>query len=91
MLQAVDFGPACPQPVTYTGVTEGVRDMHEDCLYLNVYAPTVSVSHLVQCWFCVDESSFVFLIFCIQNGVYKINESIFVYSNEIVIVVVDLD
>lgn len=44
LLQAVDFGPACPQPVEYTGATKGVRDMDEDCLYLNVYSPTVSTS-----------------------------------------------
>ncbi|XP_044315331.1 acetylcholinesterase [Drosophila rhopaloa] len=39
LLQAVDFGPACPQPVRYTGATKGVMDMDEDCLYLNVYSP----------------------------------------------------
>lgn len=39
LLQAVDFGPACPQPVRYTGATKGIRDMDEDCLYLNVYSP----------------------------------------------------
>lgn len=43
LLQAVDFGPACPQPIIYTGATKGVRDMDEDCLYLNIYAPTVSL------------------------------------------------
>ncbi|KAL5282201.1 Gli family protein [Megaselia abdita] len=40
LLQAVDFGPACPQPVKYTGATKGIRDMDEDCLYLNIYTPT---------------------------------------------------
>lgn len=39
LMQAVDFGPACPQPVRYTGATKGIRDMDEDCLYLNVYSP----------------------------------------------------
>ncbi|XP_073992685.1 carboxyl ester lipase-like protein Gli isoform X2 [Rhodnius prolixus] len=39
VVQAVDFGPACPQPNKYTGATKGVRDVHEDCLYLNVYTP----------------------------------------------------
>ncbi|KRG02818.1 acetylcholinesterase [Drosophila mojavensis] len=39
LLQAVDFGPACPQPVRFTGATKGVMDMDEDCLYLNVYSP----------------------------------------------------
>ncbi|XP_039288226.1 neuroligin-2 isoform X1 [Nilaparvata lugens] len=38
-LQAVDFGPACPQPNDYTGATKGIRDVHEDCLYLNIYSP----------------------------------------------------
>lgn len=40
-MQAVDFGPACPQPVEYIGLTKGIRNMHEDCLYLNIYTPTV--------------------------------------------------
>uniref|UniRef100_A0A146M8W7 Neuroligin-4, X-linked n=2 Tax=Lygus hesperus TaxID=30085 RepID=A0A146M8W7_LYGHE len=39
VLHAVDFGPACPQPNRYTGATKGIRDVHEDCLYLNVYTP----------------------------------------------------
>uniref|UniRef100_A0A1B0EU02 Carboxylesterase type B domain-containing protein n=1 Tax=Lutzomyia longipalpis TaxID=7200 RepID=A0A1B0EU02_LUTLO len=39
LMQAVDFGPACPQPVRYTGATKGIRDMDEDCLYLNVFSP----------------------------------------------------
>lgn len=39
LLQAVDFGPACPQPVIYVGATKGIRDMDEDCLYLNIYSP----------------------------------------------------
>lgn len=39
LLQATDFGPACPQPIRYTGATKGVRDMHEDCLYLNIFTP----------------------------------------------------
>ncbi|KAL1123267.1 hypothetical protein AAG570_002353 [Ranatra chinensis] len=42
MVQAVDFGPACPQPVRFTGATKGIRDMHEDCLYLNIYTPSTS-------------------------------------------------
>jgi neuroligin len=44
LLQAVDYGPACPQPVQYVGATKGVRDMDEDCLYLNVFSPNVSFS-----------------------------------------------
>lgn len=47
LIQAVDFGPACPQPVRYTGAAKGVRDMDEDCLYLNVYSRT-TVSGLAQ-------------------------------------------
>lgn len=42
LLQAVDFGPACPQPFRFTGATKGIRDVDEDCLYLNVYSPNVS-------------------------------------------------
>nr|XP_018906011.1 PREDICTED: acetylcholinesterase [Bemisia tabaci] len=38
-IQAVDFGPACPQHIKYTGAFKGVRAVHEDCLYLNVYSP----------------------------------------------------
>ncbi|XP_054268687.1 neuroligin-2 [Macrosteles quadrilineatus] len=47
VIQAVDFGPACPQPTRFTGATKGIRDMDEDCLYLNVYSPT-TVSGLAK-------------------------------------------
>uniref|UniRef100_A0A1L8D6I5 Carboxyl/cholinesterase-028a n=1 Tax=Plutella xylostella TaxID=51655 RepID=A0A1L8D6I5_PLUXY len=40
LLQAVDWGPACPQPVRFTGATKGIRDMDEDCLYLNIFSPS---------------------------------------------------
>jgi len=43
LIQAVDWGPACPQPSEYTGATKGVRDVDEDCLYLNVFTPSVSM------------------------------------------------
>ncbi|KAK0161578.1 hypothetical protein PV327_010035 [Microctonus hyperodae] len=39
LLQAVDWGPACPQPSNYTGATKGIRDVDEDCLYLNIFTP----------------------------------------------------
>ncbi|XP_023713826.1 cholinesterase isoform X2 [Cryptotermes secundus] len=39
LIQAVDFGPACPQPSRYIGATKGILAMDEDCLYLNVYSP----------------------------------------------------
>lgn len=42
LMQAVDWGPACPQPVRFTGATKGIRDMDEDCLYLNIFSPNVS-------------------------------------------------
>lgn len=45
LLQAVDWGPACPQPSEYTGATKGVRDVDEDCLYLNIFTPSVSMPH----------------------------------------------
>ncbi|XP_060515824.1 neuroligin-like protein glit-1 isoform X2 [Cylas formicarius] len=41
IVQAVDYGPACPQPIKYVGVTNGVRDMDEDCLYLNIFTPDI--------------------------------------------------
>ncbi|XP_071872537.1 carboxyl ester lipase-like protein Gli isoform X1 [Bombus fervidus] len=42
LLQAVDWGPACPQPSAYTGATKGIRDVDEDCLYLNIFTPDIS-------------------------------------------------
>ncbi|KAL7299965.1 hypothetical protein TKK_0007281 [Trichogramma kaykai] len=42
LMQAVDWGPACPQPSQYTGTTKGVRDVDEDCLYLNIFSPNVN-------------------------------------------------
>lgn len=42
VLQAVDFGPACPQPAQYIGATKGIREMDEDCLYLNIYSPSTA-------------------------------------------------
>lgn len=39
LMLAVDWGPACPQPVRFTGATKGIRDMDEDCLYLNIFSP----------------------------------------------------
>nr|XP_003699366.1 PREDICTED: neuroligin-4, Y-linked isoform X1 [Megachile rotundata] len=41
LLQAVDWGPACPQPSAYTGATKGIRDVDEDCLYLNIFTPSI--------------------------------------------------
>lgn len=41
LLQAVEYGPACPQPVRFTGATKGIRDMDEDCLYLNIFSPSI--------------------------------------------------
>ncbi|CAG0921836.1 unnamed protein product [Notodromas monacha] len=40
--QATDFGPACPQPARHVGGAQNVWEMDEDCLYLNVYTPSVS-------------------------------------------------
>jgi neuroligin len=48
LLQAVDFGPACPQPARYTGATKGIRDMDEDCLYLNIYKPPTKEAEVGQ-------------------------------------------
>ncbi|XP_026669424.1 cholinesterase isoform X2 [Ceratina calcarata] len=41
LLQAVDWGPACPQPSSYTGATKGIRNVDEDCLYLNIFTPYI--------------------------------------------------
>ena len=38
---AVDWAPVCPQPVRFVGATKNAPNMDEDCLYLNVYTPTV--------------------------------------------------
>lgn len=41
--QALDFRPGCPQNLKYVGASNGIRNgVHEDCLYLNIYTPTVS-------------------------------------------------
>ncbi|VVC28961.1 Carboxylesterase type B, conserved site,Carboxylesterase, type B,Alpha/Beta hydrolase fold [Cinara cedri] len=42
--QAVDFGPACPQPAAYIGITKGVPKVDEDCLYLNIFMPSTDVA-----------------------------------------------
>lgn len=58
-VQATDFGPACPQPVQYTGHARGVRDMDEDCLYLNIYTPdTGGVSQLFPVMFYIHGGHF---------------------------------
>ncbi|XP_049882214.1 acetylcholinesterase isoform X2 [Pectinophora gossypiella] len=48
LMQAVDWGPACPQPVKFTGATKGIRDMDEDCLYLNVFSPNTEAGATAQ-------------------------------------------
>ncbi|KAI5636711.1 carboxylesterase family domain-containing protein [Phthorimaea operculella] len=48
LMQAVDWGPACPQPVKYTGATKGIRDMDEDCLYLNIFSPNTEAGATAQ-------------------------------------------
>ncbi|XP_026319383.1 neuroligin-3-like, partial [Hyposmocoma kahamanoa] len=48
LMQAVDWGPACPQPERFTGATKGVRDMDEDCLYLNIFSPNTEAGATAQ-------------------------------------------
>lgn len=48
LIQAVDWGPACPQPVRFTGATKGIRDMDEDCLYLNIFSPNSEAGSTAQ-------------------------------------------
>lgn len=76
LMQAVDFGPACPQPVRYTGATKGVRDMDEDCLYLNIYSPDVQagVAQKYPVWWFQWQTQFAktiafILVNLILNGV----------------------
>ena len=40
-LDAVDWAPVCPQPVKYVGPLRNAPLMQEDCLYLNVFTPTI--------------------------------------------------
>nr|XP_034834776.1 liver carboxylesterase 4 [Maniola hyperantus] len=48
LMQAVDWGPACPQPVRFTGATKAIRDMDEDCLYLNIFSPNTEAGATAQ-------------------------------------------
>ena len=43
---AVDWAPVCPQPIRFVGVTQNAPLMDEDCLYLNVFTPTVSLTYI---------------------------------------------
>ena len=43
VLDAVDWAPVCPQPIRFVGATKNAPSMDEDCLYLNIYTPTVSI------------------------------------------------
>ncbi|CAB4065562.1 Esterase FE4,Venom carboxylesterase-6,Carboxylesterase 3 [Lepeophtheirus salmonis] len=38
---AVDWAPVCPQPIRYVGATKNSPLMDENCLFLNVFTPTV--------------------------------------------------
>ncbi|XP_018325997.1 neuroligin-4, Y-linked isoform X2 [Agrilus planipennis] len=59
LIQATDFGPACPQPIKYTGASKGVRDMDEDCLYLNIFTPTIgSVAEKLPVMFYIHGGDF---------------------------------
>ncbi|XP_071543797.1 cholinesterase isoform X2 [Panulirus ornatus] len=43
--QALDYRSACPQNLKYIGASNGIRGgIHEDCLYLNIFSPSVSIS-----------------------------------------------
>lgn len=42
--QALDYRPACPQNLKYIGSSNGIRNgIHEDCLYLNIFTPSISI------------------------------------------------
>ena len=42
-IDAFDFGPSCPQPSEFTGKREKIEKVDEDCLYMNIYSPHVSI------------------------------------------------
>ncbi|KAG0715389.1 Neuroligin-4, Y-linked [Chionoecetes opilio] len=43
--QALDYQSACPQNLKFIGASNGIRNgIHEDCLYLNVFSPSVSIT-----------------------------------------------
>lgn len=50
-LYAADYGPICPQPVKSV-VTANKRAvvMNEDCLYLNIFTPSVSEKFISMNW-----------------------------------------
>ncbi|XP_054708700.1 cholinesterase-like [Uloborus diversus] len=41
MKRTLQFKSACPQPSQYTGLKTGIIDTNEDCLYLNIFSPSV--------------------------------------------------
>jgi len=62
LIQAVDFGPACPQPTRFIGGTKGILAMDEDCLYLNVYSPHVNTCLLYIHFFPAELSQLIVLV-----------------------------
>ncbi|KAH9628436.1 hypothetical protein HF086_015966 [Spodoptera exigua] len=78
LMQAVDWGPACPQPVRYTGATKGIRDMDEDCLYLNIFSPNSGSAladwAMIEDKFRVQNTSLVFgrLLGCPIDSSWKL-------------------
>lgn len=62
VLDTLEIPPACPQPGEGVAYIEshvpGFNSTNEDCLYLNIYSPKVSIS----CTFTVFSWGFFFLI-----------------------------
>lgn len=42
--QGLDYQSACPQNLKYIGTSNHIRNIHEDCLYLNIFSPSVSIT-----------------------------------------------
>lgn len=61
---ATTYRSSCPQPVKYTGIDKGIPETSEDCLYLNVFTPSVSILYFI--WEFRKSSLIISLVLLIQ-------------------------
>lgn len=45
-IEAAEFGPSCPQPKKFTGQQYKIDRIDENCLYMNIYSPHVSIKKI---------------------------------------------